>query len=74
MVLKCCLYSVIYIVQWQYRAIYCMGQIWTTLVTEKGVIQKYLPADAGECPVEAVLPWQKAPNAEGAQRNGFVSG
>lgn len=51
-----------------------MGQIWTTLVTEKGVIQKFLPADAGGCPAEAVLLWQKAANAEGAQRSGFVSG
>lgn len=53
---------------------YCTGQIWTPLVAEKGVMQKYLPADSGGCPAEAVLLWQKASNAEGAQRSGFVSG
>lgn len=74
MVLKCSLYSVFYIVQWQYRATYCVGQTWTTLVTEKGVMQKYLPADAGGCLAEALLLWQKAANAEGVHKNGFVSG
>lgn len=57
--------------------LYCtflyQGQFWTILVTEKGVMQKYLPADVGECPAEAVLLWQIAANSEGAQRRGFVS-
>lgn len=43
-------------------------------ITKKGVMQKYLPADAGGCPAEAVLLWQRAANAEGVQRSGFVSG
>lgn len=49
-VLKCSHYSGVYNVWFCIQG--RLGHYW---LTEKGVVQKYLPVDAGECPAEAVL-------------------